>query len=64
MPSTLFNAMQPMNDLQTQIAQFKAQFQQGADPTQILHQLMQTGQVSQQQVNAAFAQAQQMFPRR
>lgn len=64
MPSALFDAMQPQNDFQTQLAQFKAQFQQGADPTQILQQMMQSGQITQQQVNAAFAQAQQMFPHR
>lgn len=64
MPSTLFNAMQNnQNSLQSQLAQFKAQFGQGADPAQILQQMMQQGRFTQEQVNAAFAQAQQIIPR-
>ena len=65
MPSTLFNAMQPQrNDLQAQLDQFKAQFAPNSDPTQILQQMMQSGQITQQQLNAAYQQAQQLMPHR
>lgn len=65
MPNPLFNAFQSQQpDFRTQLQQFKAQFGQGADPTQILQQMMQRGQVSQEQVNAAYAQVQQLFHRR
>lgn len=61
MPSVLFNAMRPQNDLQTQLAQFKAQFAPNTDPMQIINQMMQQGRVTQEQVNAAYAQAQQLL---
>lgn len=61
MPSTLFNAMN-QNSLATQIQQLKAQFAPGTDPMQIIQQMMQQGRVTQEQVNAAFAQMQQLFP--
>lgn len=65
MPSTLFNAMQPQrNGLQAQLDQFKAQFAPNSDPTQILQQMMQSGQITQQQLNAAYQQAQQLMPHR
>ncbi len=61
MPSALFNAMMPQNDLQTQLAQFKAQFAPNTDPMQIINQMMQQGRITQEQVNAAYAQAQQLL---
>lgn len=61
MPSTIYNALQPQNDLQTQLAQFKAQFAPNADPMQIINQMMQQGRITQEQVNAAYAQAQQLL---
>ena len=65
MPSTLFNAMQPQrNNLQAQLDQFKAQFAPNSNPMQIIQQMMQSGQISQQQLNAAYQQAQQLLPRR
>lgn len=65
MPNPLFNAFQSQQpDFQTQLQQFKAQFGQGADPTQILQQMMQRGQITQEQLNAAYMQAQQFMPRR
>ena len=63
MPSTIFNALQPQrNDFQTQLAQFKQQFSPGADPMQIIQQMMQQGRVTQEQVNSAYSQMMQMFP--
>lgn len=65
MPNSLFNAFQTQQpDFQTQLQQFKAQFGQGADPAQILQQMMQRGQITQEQLNAAYMQAQQFMPRR
>lgn len=61
MPSVLFNAMRPQNDLQTQLEQFKQQFAPNTDPMQIINQMMQQGRVTQEQVNAAYAQAQQLL---
>lgn len=65
MPSALFNAMQPQrNDLQAQLDQFKAQFAPNSNPMQIIQQMMQSGQISQQQFDAAYQQAQQLMTRR
>lgn len=64
MPSVLFNAMRPQNNLQTQLEQFKQQFAPGADPMQIIQQMMQQGRITQEQINAAYTQAQQLFPNR
>lgn len=65
MPSTIFNALQPQrNDFRTQLEQFKQQFAPGADPMQIIQQMMQQGRVTQEQVNAAYTQAQQLFTNR
>lgn len=65
MPSTIFNALQPQrNDFRTQLEQFKQQFAPGADPMQIIQQMMQQGRITQEQVNAAYTQAQQLFPNR
>ena len=65
MPSALFNAMQPQrNDLQAQLDQFKAQFAPNSNPMQIIQQMMQSGQISQQQFDAAYQQARQLLPRR
>ena len=61
MPSALFNAMMPQNNLQTQLAQLKAQFAPNTDPMQIINQMMQQGRITQEQVNAAYAQAQQLL---
>lgn len=61
MPSVLFNAMRPQNDFRTQLEQFKQQFAPGADPMQIIQQMMQQGRVTQEQVNAAYTQAQQLL---
>ena len=65
MPSTIFNALQPQrNDFRIQLEQFKQQFAPGADPVQIIQQMMQQGRITQEQVNAAYTQAQQLFPNR
>lgn len=65
MPSAMFNAMNPQqNSLQAQLAQFKKQFAPNADPMQIIQQMMQSGQISQQQFDAAYQQAQQLMTRR
>lgn len=66
MPSALFNSMNQnnQNSLAAQVEQLKAQFAPGTNPMQIIQQMMQQGRVTQDQVNAAFAQVQQMFPGR
>ena len=61
MPSALFNAMMPQNNLQTQLAQLKVQLAPNTDPMQIINQMMQQGRITQEQVNAAYAQAQQLL---
>lgn len=63
MASTLFNAIgQGNNSFMTQLEQFKQQFGAGADPRQIIQQGIQQGRFTQEQVNAAYQQMQQMFP--
>ena len=63
MPSAMFDAMKPQqNSLQAQLAQFRAQFAPQTDPMQIIQQMLQQGRITQNQLNAVVAQAQQMFP--
>lgn len=63
MASTLFNAMgQGNNSFMAQLEQFKQQFGAGADPRQIIQQGIQQGRFTQEQVNAAYQQMQEMFP--
>lgn len=63
MPSAMFDAMKPQqNSLQAQLAQFKAQFAPKTDPMQIIQQMLQQGRITQDQLNAAYNRAQQMFP--
>lgn len=63
MPSSLFETMKPQqNSLQAQLAQFKAQFAPQTDPMQIIQQMLQQGRITQDQLNAAYTRAQQMFP--
>lgn len=63
MPSSLYETMKPQqNSLQAQLAQFKAQFAPQTDPVQIIQQMLQQGRITQDQLNAAYNRAQQMFP--
>lgn len=64
MPSSIYSAMQSNRkpDLQSQLAQFKAQFAPQTDPMQIIQQMLQQGRITQDQLNAAYTRAQQMFP--
>lgn len=64
MKSSLYNAMQPQQGgIMQQLEQFKRQFGMNANPQQILQQALQSGQITQQQINAAYQQAQRMFSR-
>ena len=60
MPSTLYNAVGQQGSFAEQLAQFKAQFAPNTDPRQIIQNGLQRGQFSQEQLNAAYAQMQQM----
>ena len=63
MPSAMFDAMKPQhNSLQAQLAQFKQQFAPNTDPMQIIQQMLQQGRITQDQLNAAYNRAQQIFP--
>lgn len=63
MPSAMFDAMKPQqNSLQAQLTQFKQQFAPNTDPMQIIQQMLQQGRITQDQLNAAYTRAQQMFP--
>lgn len=64
MPNAIFDAFRPQNDMQTQLAQFKQQFAPNTDPMQVINQMLQSGQITQEQLNAAYVQAQQLFSRR
>lgn len=65
MPSSLYETMKPQqNSLQAQLAQFKAQFAPQTDPMQIIQQMLQQGRITQDQLNAAYTRAQQLFPRK
>lgn len=67
MGSSLYNSMgrQPQNPIGGQFQQFMGQIKgqmQGRNPQDVINQMVSTGQLSQQQLNAIQQRAQQIAP--
>lgn len=59
MSNPLFQAMNPQGDIIQQFNQFRQSFR--GNPKAEVMRMLQSGQISQQQLNAAQAQAQQLM---
>jgi hypothetical protein len=59
MSNPLFQAMNPQGDIIHQFNQFRQNFR--GNPKAEVMRMLQSGQISQQQLNAAQAQAQQLM---